>query len=1050
MPRLAHNHAVLVANVYPSEPGEAGPKPSALSLLTFYAQSKPQKLTKVGAYLERRVKADLRLSRVGHVEVSLEIVNTLIQNCSGHIGIMSESILTIIADVLGSPDPDLMLGATKTFVQFNSYHNHDSLVNANFRRLYSNLVSRFCKYCAYETSDSAMEHKMHIAGLHALKAITASESFLSSPQLGQYVGEIVPAILINIREERQGKTRAFINTLRDKRGVQDKDPQPPSMDPPSPPANARRTSIADDLFTEALVELNAEASLGQLFASTNATNIKVVLGPVFHYFDTSKEWRTAGLSLHVVQILIGAIQPQFHSFVLSAIMDRLTSSTFTHDVKVKLALVQCLIYVVIFGGASVSVAAIELLDALVGELTVQEKADGVDAGSADREYVDGILDAVGALAVHMDYPTQLNDILSFLVNRMRIVEPSSNVDETLSSAPTPSPDLSISRKVILECLLRVVDVRRFCVAELALRLTDSSASTPIPDVGGVGGGGGDLGPRVAPGPAFLQRAILVSFRDAVSVTGAVGGRPAAAKRSSIVVSPAPVAAPLVVLVAALLRDADARVRLATALFLCRLLELERTVAAPLGGSAIGWAAQMDDAPPLVAALAERAGDRWLAGLGTPRDTLAIGCLLRELLLRTRDATDPVRGALPLCVQLVFKVQEKWNTALAGGVFDAALAADVFDAVAALYDVRNLAELVRRSHEAIRAAGISPLPDRLTDLVALQSTTAAAGIAVTSLFDSNRDANGTVARAVHAAGGAIAKSDAATPPAALFDRAAVVEAILAAPGLTVHEATLRPALEADWDRRRAQSRAADAAAGAAGEVGASGGAAKSASLFSKDRRLSGMRKLSVNAAAARSPSMKSTPRTPIGSEFSDLNGGSPAPTARAKPDAKALLREISGSIRDAQAARGPAAAGSLRDPRSRPAGGGPALLGIPVTDLERAPSATSTEASGSATSSVAAAAARRRSPARPLTPASGLGGGGSSLHPALGAVAAAPFRAPSPLVSLSLGVGTDAALLQQPPPLSPRGGSVGGGLRHAGSRSSVGKLRLQEPAVGSFR
>ncbi|KAJ1552528.1 hypothetical protein HK405_010995, partial [Cladochytrium tenue] len=847
-------------------PGEAGPKPSALSLLTFYAQSKPQKLAKVGAYLERRVKADLRQSRVGHVEVSLEIVNTLIQNCSGHIGIMSESILTIIADVLGSPDPDLMLGATKTFVQFNSYHNHDSLVNANFRRLYSDLVSRFCKYCAYETSDSAMEHKMHIAGLHALKAITASESFLSSPQLGQYVGEIVPAILINIREERQGKTRAFINTLRDKRGIQGKDPQPLSMDPPVPPGSARRTSIADDLFTEALVELNAEASLGQLFAATNATNIKVVLDPVFHYFDTSKEWGTAGLPLHVVQILIGAIQPQFHSFVLSAIMDRLTSSTFTSDVKVKLVLVQCLIYVVIFGGASVGVAAIELLDALVGELTVQEKADGGGAVSVDREYVEGLLDAVGALAVHMDYPTQLNDILSFLVNRMRIVEPSSDADEMPSSTPTPpSPALSLSRKVILECLLRVSDVRRFCVTELALRLTDSSSSTPIPDAGGVGGGG-DLGPRVAPGPAFLQRAILASFRDTVSVPGAAGGRPAAAKRGSIVVSPAPVAAPLVVPVAVLLRDADARVRLATALFLCRLLELERTVAAPLGGSAIGWGAQMDDAPPLVAALAERAGDRWLAGLGSPRDTLAIGCLLRELLLRTRDAADPARGALPLCVQLVFKAQETW-TAAATGATDAALAADLLDAVAVLYDARNLAELVRRAHEAIRAAGISPLSNRLTDLVALQNATAAAGIAVASLFDLHGDSKGTTVLAVPAAGNAIANSDlsGATPPPALFDRVAVVTAILAAPRLAPHEATLRPALEVDWDRRREESRAADVN-GAVGEAGSlkaaaavGGSAAKSASLFSKDRRPSGMRKLSVTAAAARSPSMKSTPR-----------------------------------------------------------------------------------------------------------------------------------------------------------------------------------------------
>ncbi len=61
-----HKHSTLIANVYPSAPGEEGPKSSALSLLVFYATSKPQKLPKIGSYLEARVEKDLQRLRYGY------------------------------------------------------------------------------------------------------------------------------------------------------------------------------------------------------------------------------------------------------------------------------------------------------------------------------------------------------------------------------------------------------------------------------------------------------------------------------------------------------------------------------------------------------------------------------------------------------------------------------------------------------------------------------------------------------------------------------------------------------------------------------------------------------------------------------------------------------------------------------------------------------------------------------------------------------------------------------------------------------------------------
>lgn len=65
---FCHNHSTLVDNVYPSGPGEEGPKSSALSLLLFYATSKPQKLPKIGTYIEQRVVLDMKKCRYGYIE----------------------------------------------------------------------------------------------------------------------------------------------------------------------------------------------------------------------------------------------------------------------------------------------------------------------------------------------------------------------------------------------------------------------------------------------------------------------------------------------------------------------------------------------------------------------------------------------------------------------------------------------------------------------------------------------------------------------------------------------------------------------------------------------------------------------------------------------------------------------------------------------------------------------------------------------------------------------------------------------------------------------
>lgn len=64
IPCVHIKHATLIENCYPPLKEEGtSPRSSELSYLTFYASSKPAKLTKVGTYIQHRVERDIRKGR---------------------------------------------------------------------------------------------------------------------------------------------------------------------------------------------------------------------------------------------------------------------------------------------------------------------------------------------------------------------------------------------------------------------------------------------------------------------------------------------------------------------------------------------------------------------------------------------------------------------------------------------------------------------------------------------------------------------------------------------------------------------------------------------------------------------------------------------------------------------------------------------------------------------------------------------------------------------------------------------------------------------------
>jgi hypothetical protein len=418
---------------------------------------------------------------------------------------------------------------------------------------------------------------MHVSGLRAIQAVASSDTFLLHSKIEDYVKVMVPAILSNISKL---KVRPQLDNQNHSAGHHH------NQD------NSKRISIADDLFTHQEVEHTAENSLSQLISRTNATTLSCVLNPILTYFDEKNAWPATSYIIHVVKIITSAVQPQYLHILLSSILDRLNSDTYAKDSVVKITLVQSLSYLVAHGGESVGVAVLELLEALARQIlvtvTIVTSADSqavpvsgsgaasvLSAGTKEVDkgafyFQSALVDAVGSLAVNIEYPDQVNDIIAFLINKLKVSRedrgladsdsdrhsakqsregmPADETGSHRSGSPTTpvgaDPALVASRKILLRCLARVVAVRRHHLKHPASN-------------GGAG------------------------VRTSVMST--------ASRRSSTLRSP--ITATLLGPILCLLGDHDAEIRLGIAEFLYQLLSLEVLecgiggLSSPLAGSA---------------------------------------------------------------------------------------------------------------------------------------------------------------------------------------------------------------------------------------------------------------------------------------------------------------------------------------------------------------------------------------------------------------------------------------------------------------------------------
>lgn len=425
-----YNHVSLINNVYPSQPGETGAKANNLSFLVFYAESRPQKLTKIGAYLEKRTARDISYSRIENLKVTLTILTVLVgSKCKENLDLFLVSVVNIVAKMLESPiNLEIIEQISSTIVSFSAHHNHVILdVDNAFVTPYSKIIRILCRYVQDKDSNQEIQNKKKVASLRALYAIVSNDTFLKSPKIDEFLEYIIPALLANIQDKKTTGIKLY--------------------------RSLSNTDISDvDMDNLAIQSVN------EIMQRINPVTFDKVFNPIFKYLENNGCLMNKKYLLKVFKIFTKAMNPQYRYLLVLYSLKHLKD--FSNDIAIQTNIIYILSNIIKNGGGSV-ITHIEVLDVLSDCLfeTLQNtsKYNEKDIENLENAYID----CISSFTSNVSYPEQMNDIMTFLVNHLKLETP--------------------NNEVILKCRIFIIRSLRFILEQRAQIIEKNPTfNSPLP------------------------------------------------------------------------------------------------------------------------------------------------------------------------------------------------------------------------------------------------------------------------------------------------------------------------------------------------------------------------------------------------------------------------------------------------------------------------------------------------------------------------------------------------------------------------------------------
>lgn len=312
-------HATLIERCFPLEKsGETTPNSNELSYLEYYAQTKPAKLTKVGAYLTKRISRDIQRRRRTDVLVGLRIYDSLLVACTRDLNFFAKDVLETLNAALVAGELDFSLAATRTFALFCRNHTGSTLaIDKGLRELYIRLLRIYVSYLDTNSSKQGQE-KMAGLGLCALQAVAESHATYA-PDCYYELPSVVDALVAHISAHQPSldTTTALLT------------------EESSMPTTEERIAQIEELCKEQGPSVNSGRQLAQwtwhcletLVHRSHAQHSRAIVSQIFKYLDTSLKWQPVALCVTIVTMVIGQLQPQDQNMVVVETLAFLTGGT---------------------------------------------------------------------------------------------------------------------------------------------------------------------------------------------------------------------------------------------------------------------------------------------------------------------------------------------------------------------------------------------------------------------------------------------------------------------------------------------------------------------------------------------------------------------------------------------------------------------------------------------------------------------------------------------------------------------------------------------------
>lgn len=399
MPIFQPKHQKLILQCYPPGRGfDKKPNSSELSYLLYYASTRRVKLEKVGKFLQKKNAVDISRNRTGNVQVTLEIINSLIKKCPDDLNVFAHNVNAILASVLTTNDLGLCQHAEPVFNNFCSNLDGELFTgDIEFVDNFTKLAEGFVNLGSRDSQTNSTEWKA--IGLNAARDLAHCKNI--SQGNGNYiVKKVLPFVIKEIqddftKDQLQSEVRSHASEHDLSRHNTAKS-NAPKNDASSP------TEVAtDELAINALKSFFSSSSSSQLVSCTKA---------ICHYLASSnvdRDWAAV-----LVEMVTNWVPVQLRFIVLGVLTNHLSAKGQVSEQLVYLHTISSLL------SSSVNMVGLSVIDNLRQLVELQTHLIK-DSDKDAQQLIYAYSEAIGSLATHIYYQNQVIDTVGELLFRIK-------------------------------------------------------------------------------------------------------------------------------------------------------------------------------------------------------------------------------------------------------------------------------------------------------------------------------------------------------------------------------------------------------------------------------------------------------------------------------------------------------------------------------------------------------------------------------------------------------------------------------------------------------